>query len=145
MISFKNSLTKNLAMILYPFLGNLTTQIAIFSVFHISNTARSTVIIAMQNSHFNRGVVTLGPIGPPKCCLLKFIYFEEATKFCETSTLLLSYVVPVKNKVEISQNFVAFSEYMNFELLLLTFFDSFNQGPTLTHAMLFMLFWFLSI
>ena len=27
---------------------------------------------------------------------------------------LLSYVVPVKSKVEISQNFVAFSEYMNF-------------------------------
>ena len=39
---------------------------------------------------------------------------EKATKFCEISTLLLSYVVPVKSKVEISQNFVAFSEYMNF-------------------------------
>ena len=26
----------------------------------------------------------------------------------------LAYVVPVKSKVEISQNFVAFSEYMNF-------------------------------
>jgi hypothetical protein len=26
----------------------------------------------------------------------------------------MSYVVPVKSKVEISQNFVAFSEYMNF-------------------------------
>ena len=46
--------------------------------------------------------------------LLKFIYSEKATKFCEISTLLLSYVVPVKCKVEISQNFVAFSEYMNF-------------------------------
>ena len=44
----------------------------------------------------------------------KFIYSEKATKFCEISTLLLSYVVPVKSKVEISQNFVAFSEYMNF-------------------------------
>ena len=41
-----------------------------FSVFHISNTARSTVIIAMHNSHFNRGVVTRGPIGPQKFCLL---------------------------------------------------------------------------
>ena len=50
--------------------------------------------------------------------LLKFIYSEEATKFCEISTLLLSYVVPVKNKVEISQNFVAFSEYMNFNAAL---------------------------
>ena len=46
--------------------------------------------------------------------LLKFIYSEKATKFCEISTLLLSYVVPVKSKVKISQNFVAFSEYMNF-------------------------------
>ena len=45
---------------------------------------------------------------------LKFIYSEKATKFCEISTLLLSYVVPVKSKEEISQNFVAFSEYMNF-------------------------------
>ena len=27
----------------------------------------------------------------------------------------MSYVVPVKSKVEISQNFVAFSEYMNFK------------------------------
>ena len=40
--------------------------------------------------------------------------FWEGHKFCEISTLLLSYVVLVKNKVEISQNFVAFSEYMNF-------------------------------
>ena len=46
--------------------------------------------------------------------VVKFMYYEKATKFCETSTLLLSYVVPVKSKI--SQNFVAFSEYMNFTL-----------------------------
>ena len=46
--------------------------------------------------------------------MLKFIYSEKATKFCEISTLLSSYVVPIKIKVEISQKFVAFSEYMNF-------------------------------
>ena len=46
---------------------------------------------------------------------LKFIYSEKATKFCEIFTLLLPYVVPVKSKVKISQNFVAFSEYMNFK------------------------------
>ena len=46
--------------------------------------------------------------------LVKFIYSEKATKFWEISTLLLSYVVPVKSKVEILQNFVVFSEYMNF-------------------------------
>ena len=43
-----------------------------------------------------------------------FIYSEKATKFCQVFTLLLSYVVPVKSKVKISQNFVAFSEYINF-------------------------------
>ena len=37
-----------------------------------------------------------------------------ATKFCEISTVDLSYVVPVKSMVDISQTFVAFSEYMNF-------------------------------
>ena len=47
---------------------------------------------------------------------VKFIYSEKATKFCEISTLLLSYIMPVKSKEEISQNFVAFSEYMNFTL-----------------------------
>ena len=46
--------------------------------------------------------------------ILKFIYSGKATKFFELFTLLLSYVVPVKSKVKISQNFVAFSKYMNF-------------------------------
>ena len=54
---------------------------------------------------------------------LKFIHSEKATKFFKFSTLLLSYVVLVKSKVEISQNFVAFSEYMNFK---------FNFRKTLT-------------
>ena len=40
---------------------------------------------------------------------LKFIYSEKATKFCEISTVDLSYVVMVKSRVEILQNFVAFS------------------------------------
>ena len=43
---------------------------------------------------------------------VKFIYSEKATTFCEISTLLLSYLVPVKSKMEISQNFLAFSEYI---------------------------------
>ena len=45
---------------------------------------------------------------------LMFIYSEEVTIFCKIFTLLLSYVVPVKSKVKISQNFVAFSKYMSF-------------------------------
>ena len=36
---------------------------------------------------------------------VKFIYSEKATKFCQISTVDLSYVVPVKSTVEISQNF----------------------------------------
>ncbi len=50
--------------------------------------------------------------------LFKFVYSEKATKFCEISTLLLSTVHTDKSKVEISQNFVAFSEYMNFNILI---------------------------
>ena len=44
----------------------------------------------------------------------KFIYSEKATQFCKISTVDLSYVVTVKSMVEISQNCVAFSKYMNF-------------------------------
>ena len=47
--------------------------------------------------------------------ILKFVYSEKATKFCEILPLLLSTVHTVKSKVEISQVFYAFSEYMNFK------------------------------
>ena len=50
--------------------------------------------------------------------LLKFMYSAKATKFCKISTVDLSYVVPVKSKVKILQNFVAYSEYMNFKVQL---------------------------
>ena len=53
---------------------------------------------------------------------VKFICSEKATKFCEISTNYLSYVLPVKQLVEIPQNFVAFSEYMNFNDLIFTRF-----------------------
>ena len=45
---------------------------------------------------------------------LKFIYFEKATRFCGIFPLLLTVRTIVKSKGKISQNFVAFSEYMNF-------------------------------
>ena len=45
---------------------------------------------------------------------IKFIYSEKATKFCKMFTFLLTVCTVVKSKVKISQNFVAFSEYMNF-------------------------------
>ena len=42
------------------------------------------------------------------------IYSEKATKIFEIFTLLLTGTTYDKSKVKISQNFVAFSEYMNF-------------------------------
>ena len=46
---------------------------------------------------------------------LKFIYTEKAKKFCEIFPLLLTVCTVVKSKGKISQNFVAFLEYMNFK------------------------------
>ena len=43
-----------------------------------------------------------------------FIYSEKATNVCENFTVDLYYIVTVKSTVEILQNFVAFSEYINF-------------------------------
>ena len=42
------------------------------------------------------------------------LYSEKASKFGEIFTLLLIVWTVVKSKVKTSQNFVAFSEYMNF-------------------------------
>ena len=54
------------------------------------------------------------------------MYSEKATKFCEIFSLLLTRLHTVKSKVKISQNFVAFSEYMDFTIekdIYLEFFD----------------------
>ena len=48
---------------------------------------------------------------------LKFVYSEEATKFCEIFTLFLSTVHTGKSKVKMLQNFVDFLEYL-YELYL---------------------------
>ena len=44
----------------------------------------------------------------------EFVYSENATKLFEISNVDLSYVVAVKSTVEISKQFVAFSENTNF-------------------------------
>ena len=49
---------------------------------------------------------------------LKFIYSEKATKFYEISSVDLTVTTQDKSTVEISQKFVAFSEYMNFTLFI---------------------------
>ena len=46
--------------------------------------------------------------------IVKFTYSEKVAKFCEIFPLLLTLCTVVKIKGKISQNFVAFSEYMNF-------------------------------
>ena len=61
--------------------------------------------------------------------LLKFIYSEKATKFCEISTVDLTVTTQDKSKVEISQKFVAFSEYMNFTTRLGIFFYGTDVMP----------------
>ena len=48
--------------------------------------------------------------------IVKVHIFWEGHKILRTSTLLLSYIVPVKSNMEILQHFVAFSEYMNFNM-----------------------------
>ena len=73
------------------------------------------------SSFFSGGFIT--------AIVVKFIYSEKATKFCKISTLLLSYVVTVKSKVEISQNFVAFSEYMNFTTMTLIAAATAHSAP----------------
>ena len=67
--------------------------------------------IGLQCSNVT-SVVEFEWAGPTVCAnpvTVKLIYSEKATKFCEIFTLLLSYAVPVKSKVKISQNVVAFS------------------------------------
>ena len=50
-------------------------------------------------------------------CSGSIVYYEKATQFCKISTLFLSTVNTDKSKVEMLQNFVAFSEYTNFTIL----------------------------
>ena len=45
------------------------------------------------------------------------MYSEKATKFCKISTVDLTVTTSDKSKVEILQKFVAFSEYMKFNLI----------------------------
>ena len=57
----------------------------------------------------------VSPISFPPNKVLKYTLFsEKATKFCEIFTLLLSVCTVEKCKLEISQNFVAYSEFANF-------------------------------
>ena len=65
----------------------------------------------------NSGAFGVFPAEPLAPILVKFTYSEKATNFCKISTLLLSVCNVDESKVEILQNFVAFSEYTNFKIL----------------------------
>merc|ERR1711997_1165704 len=71
----------------------------------------------LRGKHCRHPIAVMGVVDTlgQQLLTLKFIYSEKATKFCEIFTLLLTTVHTVKSKVKISQNFVAFSEYMNFK------------------------------
>ena len=71
----------------------------------------------------------MGTLTTSHWSILKFVYSGKATKFCKFSTLLLSVVHTDKNKVDIMKDFLAFSEYMNFNLnyfsITLTFINDY--------------------
>ena len=95
------------------FFKNLKHFIVWFYQFRIQNIISLNSILP----HFPKSVHKMGNIfcELKNLGFLKFIYPEKATKFCEISTLFLSVCTVDKIRVEISQNFVAFSEYTNFE------------------------------
>ena len=52
---------------------------------------------------------------------VKFVYSKNSNFFYKISTLALSFVVMVKSTEEISQNFVGFSEHLNFKITKVIF------------------------
>ena len=68
--------------------------------------------------------------------VVKFIYSEKATEFCEIFTLLLTTVHTVKSNVKISQNFVTFSEYINFSNYFLRRWSDETRAPCATGGLL---------
>ena len=63
------------------------------------------------------------------------LYSEKATKFCEIFSLLLTLCTAVKSKGKILQNFVAFSEYMNFMILKKIKCESFKRFSLFGHEL----------
>ena len=71
-----------------------------------------------------------------KVNIVKFFYSEKATNFCKISTVNLSYVVKITSTMEISQNFVTISEFMNFTKLVVSSTEQKRawQAYELSHA-----------
>ena len=90
--------------------------------------ARALAVLGINGAQFH------GLASRKKIDEVKFIYSEKATKFCEILTLHLTTVHRVKSKVKISQNFVAFAEYMNFTFKGGKISNSIFVSPTATHV-----------
>ena len=76
---------------------------------------------------------------------VKFIYSEKARKFNlhNLPRIFVLNVVTLKSTVEISQTFVAFSEYMNFNLeMLLCFAEITGMNTKKVNPILFITFSF---
>ena len=59
--------------------------------------------VVLIQERINGRTVQEGSVEEMLAYMLKFIYSEKATKFCEIFTLLLSYVAPVKSKMKIAK------------------------------------------
>ena len=78
---------------------------------------------AFEKRHFDAlsvaGLLAQWQKSPNIAQILKFIYYEKATNFCQISIVVLYYVVMVKSTVDISRNIWPFSKYMNFTFFIL--------------------------
>ena len=81
----------------------------------IKHTLQLQLILCLFQTRGNLNNVKARSIKIKFSTLVKFIYSEKATNFCEISTVDLSYIVTVKSTVDILQNFMAFSEYVHFK------------------------------
>ena len=114
--------TQILSQVIQELQVNLCQKLSFFCIYYRIHNMASDCSLDYKEKHVQHMLCTQIVFNVKTkhnmcwACIIfvKFIYSAKATKFCEISTLLLSYVVPVKSKVEISQIFVAFSEYMNF-------------------------------
>ena len=100
-----------LTTIFIPFLALSCAMAADDWVVHVAKGIDTASKVAKLHDLDNLGEVIPG-MEILIFLFLKFIYSEKATNFSEISTIDLSYLMTVKSAVEISQNFVSFSEYL---------------------------------
>ena len=115
--SSENGLKKNLISATYVLMKQIEPKdyVFIFQVSKLDHWDKVFIILMIyKDSRFIGKKCSLFEISFfSTLCYVKFIYSVKATKFCEIFPFLLTVCTVVKSKVKISQNFVAFSEYLN--------------------------------